>query len=451
MSRIFGIGALTSGLFGGLTAQAAERNERPNVLLILADDLGVECLGCYGGESYKTPNLDRLAETGVRFDHCYVNTICAPTRLALMTGRYNFRNYEGFGVLPKNEYTFGDMMQDAGYVTTLTEKWQFDALRDGRTPHEAGFTEYYEKPTNKYNYHEPRIRDNVWTAVVHEGKYGPDLCADYLMNFMEKHQQEPFFAYYAMVLPHFPHQTTPDCPEWEMGDRFKNDTKRFFPAMVEYMDKTIGHVLDRLDELGLRENTLIIFLGDNGTDEHVVSRFRGKDYPGGKTWLTDAGTHVPLIVNWKGTIQGGRVLDDLVDPTDFLATIADATGAVPRKPLDGALDGVSFLPQLLGKSRTPRESVLIEYINEDRCWPADHPTCPGQEGRYVRDQRWKLYEKGTSKRGFAFYKGGELYDMQNDPEEAHPIVKTDDSAETAAIRAKFQKVFNEHPMKSVNP
>ncbi len=400
---------------------------RPNVIVIMADDLGYEGLGCNGGESYKTPHLDKLAAGGVRFTNCFVNPVCTPTRLALMTGRYNFRNYTQFGMLPAAEPTFGHMM----HGPPLEEK-------GGVTPDRAGFDEYYVS----WGYADPSIADNEWERVQHKGAYGPQLDADYLCDFIERHSEEPFFVYFTPILPHNPFTPTPDSPAWKSGNRHEDDWRKYMPDMVAYLDKLVGQLVGKLEELGIREKTLIVFLGDNGTNTRVTSQFLGKPFEGGKVWLTDAGTHVPLIVNWKGIIEGGRVLDDLVDPTDLLVTITDATGAKPRKPPgDGVIDGVSFLPRLMGAKKPARDWVLIEYINEFRKFdPEQRLAFPGQEGRYVRDHRWKLYDAGKSRRDIPFYKGGQLYDMLEDPLEERPI-EPGSTAEADAARKKLQAVF----------
>lgn len=438
--------ALSAAAIFGTGDPAATVPRRPNVLLIMADDLGYECLGSSGGTSYSTPNLDRLAETGVRFTHCFVNPICTPTRVALMTGRYNSRNYTRFGTLPEGEPTFGHMMQDAGYATCIVEKWQFDG-EGGTTPDKAGFDEYFMKPGDSYNYADPYIQDNTWKRQQRKGAYGPDLCVDYLLKFLDRHKDRPFFAYYPMALTHFPFKPTPDSPAWASGNRHEDDWKKHMPDMVAYMDKLVGRLVTKLKELGIRENTLILFLGDNGTDVRVTSQLRGEPYRGGKGWLTDAGTHVPMIANWKGVVPGGRVLDDLIDPTDFIATIAEATGAKPRPvPAGGTIDGVSFLPRLLGAEKPAREWIIIELINEFRFFGKDkRPAFAGHEGRYVRNHRWKLYASGKSRRDIPFYKSGEIYDMLADPQEEHPITVGSGGTDAVAARKKLEAVFENHP------
>ncbi|MEO0510466.1 MAG: sulfatase-like hydrolase/transferase [Verrucomicrobiota bacterium] len=421
---------------------------KPNVLLILADDMGYECLTANGGESYQTPNLDNLAQTGARYTHCYVNPICTPTRVALMTGCYNYRNYIQFGSLKANEHTFGHMMQDAGYQTCIIEKWQLND-KGGTTPDKAGFEEYFIKPGNTYNYADPFIQDNQWKKVKHEGVYGPDLCLEYAMSFVERNKNQPFFLYYPMSLPHFPFNPTPDSTTWENGDRHEDDWEKYMPDMIAYMDKQIGQLVDRLNTLGIRENTLILFVGDNGTDGRVTSEFNGSSFKGGKSWLTDAGTHVPMIVNWKGTVSGGQILDDLIDPTDFMATIAEVTGATPRTPQDGnPIDGISFLPKLIGTVGPEREWVLLELINEFRTRDGGkRHFFAGHEGRCVRNHQWKLYAEGESRRNIAFDKSGQFFDMLNDPLEKEPISLEQAGAEARAAFKKLAKVIEERPWK----
>jgi arylsulfatase A len=188
--------------FAGYCAHAADTvlRQRPNVIVIMADDLGYECLGCNGGASYQTPRLDQLARTGVRFTHCFVNPLCTPTRAALMTGRYNFRNYERFGSLPEREFTFGHMMQDAGYATCIVGKWQLEG-EGGTTPDRAVFDDYYMYSGSGSHHADPDMPDNDWEHVQHkEGEYGPKLAVDYLCDFLDRHRKKPFFAYYPLPI-----------------------------------------------------------------------------------------------------------------------------------------------------------------------------------------------------------------------------------------------------------
>ncbi len=428
---------------------------RPNVILIMADDLGYETLGCNGGTSYRTPNLDKLARTGVRFTNCYANPLCTPTRVTLMTGRYMHRNYTQFGHLPPGEPTFGHMMQDAGYATAVVGKWQLGAGRGqgGTHPDEAGFDEHLLKAgSNRDGYADPIISSSAHPEPRQmAGHYGPDVFADYIGGFLERNRNRPFFLYHPMFLPHFFFSPTPDSPEWKTGDRRLTAphhlrthplNTRFFTDMVAHMDKNIGRIVRKLDELGLRENTLLMFLGDNGTEVSIRSRMGDVEVEGEKGSLTDEGTHVPMIVDWPGQAEAGLVADDPVVPADFFATIAEATGAKPRRPPgDGKLDGVSFLPRVMGRPGRGREWALVEYVHENR-----GRMYLGHEGRYVRDRRWKLYGDGVSTRGQRYFRAGQLYDMLKDPGEQQPIDPARDTKESAEARQRLQKVLAEHPV-----
>jgi arylsulfatase A len=293
-------------------------------------------------------------------------------------------------------------------------------------------------------YADPVVYSKNLEPMKIPGSYGPDLFHQYISGFLERNREKRFFLYYPMFLTHFDFKPTPDSPQWMTGDRHEKN-KRFFPDMVSCMDKNVGRIVDKLEELGLREKTLVMFVGDNGTHQSIVSYMGEEEVKGGKSWLTEAGTHVPMIVNWPGTVPAGQVIDDLVDPTDFFATIREATGAMPlRPPGDGALDGVSFLSRVSGGKGTPREWILIEYFFENR------RLFVGQEGRYARDRRWKLYDGGTSKRldkngnTIPYYKGGMLFDLDRDPDERTPIKPEQGAAEAKAARSRLENVLLTH-------
>jgi len=411
-------GAVPSGL---------EEKPPTNVILIMADDLGWETLGCYGGTAYQTPVLDELARTGARFNHCYSQPLCTPTRVQLMTGQYNFRNYIGFGVLKPGEPTFGHMMQEAGYATCVVGKWQLWGANDSRGmggrgvyPDEAGVDEYclWQIEEIGERYADPLMYLNNREPEKLAGAYGPDVATEYLLDFVERQGDRPFFAYYPMILPHDPFVPTPDSPEWLTGDR-RQQEDRFFGDMVRYADKLVGRITQKLDELGTRENTLVMFLGDNGTNRRVTSPTTKGAVTGNKGFPDDGGTRVPLIAHCPGTIPGGQVLDDLVDTTDFLPTIAAVTDA--RPPSGVQTDGRSFLPQLLGETGNPREWVFCHY---DPDWGNF------SRSRFARDQRWKLYDDGR------------LYDVPVDLLEHHPLEPGSGGPEAVAARQRLQQVLD---------
>lgn len=389
-------------------------DRKQNVILILADDLGYECLGSYGGKSYRTPRLDQMAAQGVRFTHAYALPLCTPTRMALMTGMYNFRNWQAFGIMAPNEKTFGHYMQDAGYKTCITGKWQLWSYNPpdfepewrgkGKKPEDAGFDEHFlwhcgHTEDKGSRYADPVIMDNGELYEDAEGAYGPDLFTGYLLDFASRHKDEPFFIYYPMALTHGPFTPTPDSPGWN-EDRHKNDVRNF-KDMVEYTDKLIGHILDGLEELGLAEDTLVMFIGDNGSPREVTSLLGDREFQGGKGYSTDAGTRVPFIAQW-GSRTNGTVCDDLVDCTDFLPTIMQvAKTALPGHRI---CDGRSFLPQLVGDEGDPRD-----YIYQ---W---HNPLPGHGKK-----NYKLEEWAQTKR-YKLYTDGRFYDVEADDLETETI------------------------------
>ncbi|MBI1355033.1 MAG: sulfatase-like hydrolase/transferase [Acidobacteria bacterium] len=428
-------------------AAEAPSAEKPNVVLILCDDMGYEAVGCYGGTSHQTPNLDLLAATGVRFTQAYAQPLCTPTRLQLMTGQYNYRNWLGFGLMRPDEKTFGHQMQAAGYKTCISGKWQMWSYNPpdfepefrglGQRPEDAGFDDWYvwhayHTEDKGSRYADPTVVDNAKPVEDAKGLYGPDLYVEHIERFMEAHRAEPFFVYYPMALTHGPFNPTPDSADWAGGDRLASSPKNFHD-MVEYMDKCVGRVTAKLDELGLREKTLILFFSDNGSPRETTSDLNGKPIQGGKGLPTDAGTRVPLIANWTGVTPEGKVLDDLIDATDIYATVIDAGGAKP--PAGETIDGVSFLPRLRGEPGHPKDVIIV--------W---HDPRPGAGKKaythldlFARDKRYKLYDDGR------------LYDVPNDVLEEHPIPAGEGSAEAEAARLKLRAALDEIPAEKREP
>ena len=406
----------SAGLAAGLAlpalfpggARAAPAGQ-PNIVLILADDLGYECLSCYGSVSGQTPELDKLAASGVRFTACHAQPLCTPSRVQLMTGQYNHRNYAGFGTLGKNEKTFGNLFRDAGYATGIVGKWQLGG--DLNQPQHFGFDDYCLWQINgKGNcYRKPEFHENGKLMENIADKYGPDVHGDWALDFIARKRSKPFFLYYPILLPHHP----PGGDSWATPDS-KGDRKPVWD-MVAYMDKLVGRLVNRLEELQLLDNTLILFAGDNGSDLTTTEMKDGTKIKGGKARMTDAGTHVPLLAFWKGKSAKGAVCEDLVDLSDFLPTLADAAG-VPL-PKDRPFDGRSFLPQIVGQKGNPRDWTFCWYIRQK------------QGGYFARDKSWKLYDDGR------------MYDMQKDLLEQHPLALDSLSAEAAAAQKKLSAVF----------
>ena len=357
---------------------------KPNVVLILIDDFGYECVTADGGESYKTPVMDKLAATGVLFEQCHVQPLCTPTRVELMTGLSNRRNYTHFGHLDPSQKTFGNLLKQAGYATCIAGKWQLSNSFEG--PAHFGFDEYclWQLTRRPGRYKNPGLEINGKLHDYTRNEYGPDIVSDYALDFIARKKNVPFFLYYPMMLTHEPYDATPDSPDYIQSISGKNQKPLgHFPDMVAYTDKLIGKVVAKLEELHLRDNTLLLVLGDNGTGRGTPSKFRGRHVFGGKGTTTEWGTHVPLIGNWPGHFASGKVYPDLIDATDFLPTICDATAT----PVPAALkvDGCSFLPQLRGEKGSPRD-WLYAWYNPDGGAKA--------KAEFAHDARFKLYTDG---------------------------------------------------------
>ena len=406
----------------------AARVDAPNIILILADDLGYEVLGANGGTSYETPNLDALARGGMRFTRCYATPLCTPSRVQLLTGKYSFRNYTGSGMLATSEHTFADELRDTGYSTAVVGKWQLyrgqQKGRRGSYPREAGFDEYcvWSLRGRGSRYRNPRIEVTGQPAESMAGAYGPDVFADYVEDFLERHRDERFFLYYPMVLAQAPFQPTPRHPHFAAFDPSVPGTKAndpdYFADNVAYMDALVGRLVRQLDELGLRQSTLLLYTADNGTSKLIESRIGDREVRGAKGMTTEAGTHVPLLASWPGTIAPGGVNDHLVDFTDFLPTLLEAAGI--DLPDDG-LDGLSFYPQLLGEVDTVREWV---FCHDPGRYERSTPR------RYVHDETWKLYDEGR------------FYHVADDPEERAPVADSLLATADRRKKAAFQTVLD---------
>ena len=427
-------------------------NRQPNIVLIMSDDLGYEAIGANGGTSYATPVLAAMATAGIRFENAHVQPLCTPTRVQLMTGKYNFRNYIGFGLIAPDEVTFGHLFSDAGYKTCIAGKWQLhsynppnempEARSKGQTIEDAGFDEFcvwhpHHTEEKGSRYKDPIVYENGKFLDNMEGKYGEDIFADYIMDFMARNQDDPFFVYFPMALTHRPLEPTPDSPEFddfvppsnltlgaetwaELEDW--DDDPRYYKDMVEYHDKVIGRVNDKLEELGIAEDTLMIYVGDNGSPTEICSMVHSHtEVCGGKGMTVDRGTHVPMICNWPGTIPPDSVTPDLIDASDFLPTILEAAEITP--PYGYFMDGRSFLPQLKGETGNPRDWI---YFHFEPMSGRVH-----RFARFIRDHRWKLYDDGR------------LFDLNADPEEESAFEPSTDNDERTEARTRLAPVFEQ--------
>jgi arylsulfatase A len=402
--REFVMGTAALALAGCAAAPeppAPPRPGLPSFLIFLADDLGRECLGCYGGTSYATPRLDALARAGLRFERCFSMPQCHPTRVALLTGRYPFRANARWGRLPDSEVTFAHLLARAGYATAVSGKWQLALLKKQPDhPARAGFQTSCCWGWNEgARYWDPIIWQDGVRRDDLRARYGPDVHTDFLIDFMARQRGRPFLAYYPMTLPHLSSAGADGAPGAKLAS---------YPELVAEMDRQVGRTLDALAELGLARDTFVLFAADNGSPRGVTSELAGRRIPGGKASIRDAGTHVPLLASRPGVVPAG-VCPDLVDVSDFLPTLAALAGAA--LPEGVTLDGRSFAPQLRGEPGQPREWV----------YGGDHR---GQS--FLRDRRWKLTNRGA------------LYDVERDPDEAAAIAPGQDTPESAAARARLE-------------
>ena len=416
---------------------ATHAAQRPNILFILADDVGQEVLECYGGQSYATPHLNELARTGVQFNHCYSMPVCHPTRLALMSGKYPVHlGATRWGDFPQSEepFTFANILQQAGYATGIVGKWQLCLLRDDPNhPRRLGF-----QHSDLFGWHEgsrfyePMIYNNGRVRTDTLGHYGPDLYVRSLIEFMKANRDRPFLAYYSMAVAH---EVTDDLEQPVPHGPFGRYDS--YAEMVSEMDRAVGRLIAALNALKLREQTVVIFVGDNGTPKTLIAKAEGLDLikvpiasrrfgrivPGGKGNLTNDGTSVPLIVNWPGSIEPRVDAETVVDFTDFLPTFADLADA--DTPKERGIDGHSFAASLFGNGQSNRQFAFCQ----EAVLPKPGGTEPEGENSglsWVRNTGWKLYSDGR------------LYDMSRDPEEMRPIRASDDSPLQAMIRKQLK-------------
>lgn len=433
--------AVTTVPSAGLSANDPAR---PNVVFFLVDDLGQRDLGCYGSTFYETPNLDRLAREGARFTNAYAACpVCSPTRASIMSGQWPQRtgitDYIGAAApaqwnrntalrpapyrdrLKLDSPTLAKAMKEAGYATFFAGKWHLGP--EGFWPENQGFDinrgghdRGGPYGGNRYfsPYGNPRLEDGP------PGEHLPDRLANETAKFIEANKDRPFFAYFSFYSVHTPLMARDDLKqkyeekrqrlglEAKWGREEPRDVRlvqehTVYAGMVEAMDLAVGKVLAKLDELKLRDNTLVIFTSDNGG----LSTSEGwptSNLPlrGGKGWLYEGGIREPLIVRWPAVLKAERVIDTPVSSPDFFPTLLDAAGAKPAA--DQKLDGLSLLPLLRGESLSDRAL----------CWHYPHyGNQGGAPGAAIRRGEWKLIEWFEDSRVELFHLGHDLGEQTN--------------------------------------
>ncbi|MED5586411.1 MAG: sulfatase-like hydrolase/transferase [Verrucomicrobiota bacterium] len=334
-------------------AGIASATQKPNIIFIMVDDMGRDWVSCYGA-GHQTPNIDRLANQGVRYQTAWCTPICTPTRVTLLTGQYpchhgwvqhyDVPRWGGAGLRADRFTTFARTLRDSGYATAIGGKWQINHL--GKEPDalkKHGFDEHCIWPGVEEG--QPETQERFWNGLLAtNGKrtkvpYGPDTINEFLIDFIKRHKESPFLIYYPMLLTHGPHTTTPmnqdDPPEGKPD---------LYAGNVTYMDHLVGKLVAAVDRLGLREKTIVIFTGDNGSASSGT--LDGEPYPKGKGREASWGVHVPFIVRAPFLNKGGIVSRDLVDFTDVYPTFLELAGIMPPETL--TLDGISLVPSLRG-------------------------------------------------------------------------------------------------------
>jgi len=401
---------------GILPAAAAEATpQKPNIIFILADDLGIGSVSSYGADNFKTPNIDQLAASGIRFEHCYSSPLCGPSRALFLTGRYAFRtgmtsNGTGDRMKPANEIMIATVLKQAGYVTGQVGKWDQMPLQ----PSDWGFDEYLRfKGSGKYWNTQPGGQSytvNGKETPLLDGEYLPDKMHDFAVSFITRHKDQPFFLYYSMSNVHAPILPTPDSAPGIAGDRLYQDN-------VAYMDKLVGKLVAAVDSLKLRQKTLIVFASDNGTPKalKLFCTVGGKQLSGCKDTMLECGALVPMTISWAGTTPADKVSQNFISMVDFFPTLASVAGA--KLPQGVTIDGRPFTPMLYGQTSGDwlRDWIFVLLRRE---W-------------YDREAGWKLNQSG------------ELFDMKNAPF-TEPLVPADTKdADALAARQRLQAVLDQ--------
>jgi len=417
-----------AALFTGLRAQTTAVGERlPNIIFIMADDLGYGDLGCYGQKQIKTPNLDRMAAQGIRFTQYYAgSTVCAPSRSVLMTGQHTGHTYIRGNAkenLRPEDTTVAEVLKRAGYATGLVGKWGLGHEGSTGVPTRKGFDYFfgYLDQTHAHNYYptfllrnEERVK--LRNVVPNEGPvgqgkasqkvdYSPDLMTEEALSFIDRNQGQSFFLYLAYTIPHANNEAAgagmevPDLGEYR--DRAWPSSSKAFAAMVTRMDRDVGRLFEKLTQLGIDRQTIVFFTSDNGPHHEGGNdpNFFDSNGPlrGIKRDLYEGGIRVPMIARWPGRIKAGAVSSQVWGHLDFLPTAAELAGVKPPQNIDG----FSFLPALLGKKQRSHEFLYWEFYE-------------GGFAQAVRMQDWKAVRLAPGQ-------PLELYALKDDLSEQHNL------------------------------
>jgi arylsulfatase A-like enzyme len=422
MNRRTFVGAAAGAM---LEAQESRREQPPNILFILADDLGYGDLGCYGQRRIKTPNIDALAAQGMRFTQAYAgSTVCAPSRCALMTGRHTGHssirgNHSPDLPVRADEITLAQMLKRTGYDTAMYGKWGLGGFDTGSVPNTRGFDEFfgYLSQTHAHNYYPEHLWQNQEEFLLtanwfnRRKQYAPDLFAERALAFLDRRRDGPFFMYYASIIPHADNElgsATGNGAEVPTDEPYSGEAwpqvEKNFAAMVTRLDRDVGRLMAKLEERGLARNTIVIFSSDNGPHkegQHDPEFFGSRGgLRGIKRDLYEGGIRVPLIVRWPGKVAAGAVSNQVVAFWDVLPTLAELTGS--KAP--AGLDGVSIAPALVRGTTVAHPYLYWEF----------------HEGGFVQAIRMDDW-KGVRKNGGPL----ELYELKSDPGESRDVARSE--------------------------
>lgn len=433
----------------------AEEVRKPNILFIMVDDLGKDWVSCYGADDIRTPNIDALAEGGMTFQNAYSMGSCSQSRTTLLTGKYPYRTGwvshwdvprwgVGYFDWKKTENTtFARLMKDLGYATCVAGKWQIndfrvepDALRKHGFDDWAMWTGFETgNPPSDKRYQDPYINTPEAGSRTYAGQFGPDIYTDRLIGFMRAHHSEPMMLYYPMPLLHGPWVATPDEPDAKSRlDRHK--------AMVRYVDKMVGQLVDTLAELGIRDRTIVFLASDNGTDAKITGSLNGQAVKGAKGSQSEAGVCGPFLVNCPGLVPAGVETDALTDLSDMLPTFVELGGG--QVPDNLIVDGVSLAPLILGKEQdSPREWIMSLSFGAGTL--DEEGVRPRRDfgPRVIRDKRYKVWVSSNRKIE-------RLHDLAEDPLEKVNLLGSEEK-EHRQVLARFTQIVDSLPEKDGRP
>lgn len=433
-------------------AQKAERKKSPNIIYIMADDMGIGDLGCYGQTKIKTPAIDKLAANGMRFTHHYAGcTVSAPSRCSLMTGKHtghsyirgnhDVKAYDGEMYdhpLADEELTVAELLKTKNYVTACIGKWGMGGPGSEGHPNKQGFDYFfgYLGQLNAHRYFPRFLWENDRKIDLDEKQYSHDMAIGKALNFIDSNAGHPFFLYLSVTIPHADLQV-PDGELGEYDGMFDESAKvnyggyykepkpkATFAAMVSRLDRDVQRIVDLLEEKGLTENTVVVFTSDNGTHReggHDPEFFNSNGgFRGIKRDLYEGGIRTPFIVSWPGTIKKGRVCEHVSAFWDFMPTVCELAGV----PVPKTTDGISYLSSLTGKGRQKKHDDLYFEFHE------------GGGKQAIIKGDWKLIRLQVNNPEKTVL---ELYNLKNDPAEQYNLL-----AEQPSVVKNLEKLLDDN-------